>query len=814
MYAFAINTASVRRTGWAPWLIAWLLGCSAQLAQPTLWKPLGYLCALLAGAALIALVRHNGRMRPWRAAAGALLCGFALCGLRAAAFQSQAIAPAIEGQDLLLTGTVAAMPQPSATGLRFRFEVESAERDGQPVPTPPLIELGWWTVGNSDDPVGGDALPDIRAGQRWRLATRLKAPHGSRNPHGFDYELWAWSTGVQAEGSVRTGHAPPVLLEDRLWSHPVERARQSVRDAILVRLAGASADDADDATPRRRAAGVVAALVTGDQRAIERSDWDIFRATGVAHLMSISGLHVTMFAWLAAGATGWLWRRSARLCMAVPAPQAALAGGVVLAALYATFSGGGLPAQRTVLMLAIVAALRMSGRRWPWPQVWLLACAGAAAFDPWALLQAGFWLSFVAVGVLFASSRPAADRVADASGGLMSRPAALLREQVVVTVALTPLSLWLFGQVSLVGLPANLLAIPWTTLVVTPLALLGGLFPPLWDLAALAVRAMVWLLQPLAAWPNATVSLPAAPVWVAVTAILGGAIACMPLPVRMRLLGVAPLLPVLLWTSEVPAAGHFELLAADIGQGSAVLVRTAHHALLYDAGPRWGPDSDAGQRTLVPLLQALGTGLDTLVLSHRDTDHVGGAAALLAHHPAATLRSSIEPGHPLQALRPALRCEAGQHWRWDGVDFTVMHPQPTDYRPGIASNALSCVLRIEAGGRSALLTGDIGEAEEEALVASGADLRADWLMVPHHGSRSSSSQALLRAVAPMYAIAQAGYRNRFGHPAASVLARYRDQGIHWVDTVHCGAARWHSAFPEQIVCERVRDPHYWQHNAP
>lgn len=550
--------------------------------------------------------------------------------------------------------------------------------------------------------------------------------------------------------------------------------------------------------------------------------------------MSISGLHITMFAWLAAQAVGWLWRRSARwspaLCLAVPAASAAAWGGLLLAAAYALFSGWGVPAQRTVWMLAAVVLLRQSGKRWPWPQVWLLAMAVVVALDPWALLQAGFWLSFVAVGVLFATDSGAGRAYAVRAGGQndleSARWTAMLpvwlgaaaksvlrsaREQWVVTLALTPLSLLLFNQVSLVGLLANGLAIPWVTLLVTPLTMLGMLWAPVWDLAAGAVAALMVFLQWLARWPLASVSVAAAPLWCAVAGVAGGLLLAMRLPWHWRALGLPLLLPVLLWQPLRPAAGEFELIAADVGQGNALLVRTAGHTLVYDSGPRFSRESDAGHRVLVPLLRALGERVDTLMLSHRDSDHIGGAPAVLAMQPQAALLSSIEDGHELQALRPATRCVAGQRWQWDGVDFEVLHPGAGDYATPARSNAMSCVLRLSNGRRSALLAGDIELAQEQRLVAAGTVLRADVLLVPHHGSKTSSSAAFLEAVQPTLAFAQAGYRNRFGHPAPPVLARYRERGIAVVTSPVCGAATWSSQHPAEVRCQRQAALRYWQH---
>ena len=269
----------------------------------------------------------------------------------------------------------------------------------------------------------------------------------------------------------------------------------------------------------------------------------------------------------------------------------------------------------------------------------------------------------------------------------------------------------------------------------------------------------------------------------------------------------------LLWPAPRPAPGEFQLLAADIGQGNAVIVRTAGHTLVYDAGPRFSAESDAGHRVLVPLLRALDERVDTLVLSHRDTDHTGGARAVLAMQPGAALLSSIENEHELQALRPVVRCEAGQRWAWDGVAFEVLHPQAADYDGSARSNALSCVLRITNGQRTALLVGDIEAPQEARLVAAGVPLKADVLLMPHHGSKTSSSPAFLDAVQPRLALAQAGYRNRFGHPASPVLARYRERGIEVVESARCGAAMWSSASPE-VRCQRDVAKRYWHHRVP
>lgn len=830
-------------------LFAFVLGCALQLQQRELFENWFYmLFSLVAGIyiaqsaiKLVVLPRWlRGRIRRMHPAAHLLMLslaaaclGFGQAGWRASDFASQAMQGALEGRDIRITGVVAAMPQRDESGLRFRFDVESAQllnegpTQGKPTPValPPRIALAWYRslprlseeaalVPFAELQAGNES---IKAGERWQMVARLKAPHGNMNPHGFDYELWLWEQGIGATGYVRAtpreaarGDGPTKI--GNTWQHPLEAARQSVRDAVFKRVSNP------------QLAGVIAALAVGDQAAIDRADWDIYRATGVAHLMSISGLHITMFAWGAALLIGRVWRRSMRLTTRLPAQHAALIGGVLLAATYALFAGWGVPAQRTVWMLCAAAVLKLSGKRWPWPLVWLSALALIVAIDPWALLSAGFWLSFVAVGVLFATD---AGRINDQpTNALLSQnaPSAwqaflrraknMLREQWVITLALAPLSLLLFNQVSLIGLVANALAIPWVTLVVTPLAMAGAAAPPLWDVAAWAVQALGIVLAWFAQFPYATFSIASGASYMPAIALFGAVLLVLRLPWPLRCSGAVMILPLLMYAPPRPAAGEFSLLAADIGQGNALLVQTANHSLLYDAGPRFSRESDAGQRTLVPLLRALGEKLDVLMVSHRDADHIGGAAAVLKMQPQAKLISSIENEHELQQLRPAQRCIAGQKWQWDGVDFEVLHPQLSDYDTAQKPNAMSCVLRISNGRQTALLVGDLEAAQEQRLVFEKAPLKADLLLVPHHGSKTSSTPEFLDAVRPSIAIVQAGYRNRFQHPVPEVMARYQERSIRIIASPQCGAARWQSDQALQINCQRETDRRYWHHRVP
>jgi competence protein ComEC len=807
-------------------LLAWVLGVALQLQQASLW-PLAAYGALLLGSGLLwalgwlerpvllgAVGAVWGGRGVWLVALlSGLLAGVGLTGARAAHYAAQAMPHHLQGQDLSVTGRVASLPRRTELGERFELVVESATHAGQPVALPQRLQLSWYSstaAGFEDAGATARQSPGLRAGDRWRFTVRLRSPHGSANPHGFDRERWLWEQGIGATGYVRTGPRDPAPenLGRTAW-HPLDTARQWVSTRITTQV------------QEPRSAGVLAALVVGDQSAIDRADWDLFRTTGVAHLMSISGLHVTMFAWLATALVGLLWRRLARgwpqALLAVPTPLAAGVGGVVLATAYALFSGWGVPSQRTVIMLAVVVGLRLSVRRWPWPLVWLLAMVAVLLLDPWALLQPGFWLSFVAVGILFATDpgqrlaslaqaaqEPRARRTLRAAGGL-------LREQSVVTVALAPLTLLLFGQFSVVGLLANLLAIPWVTLVITPLAMLGVVLPLLWDLAALAVQAQAAVLQWLALWPWAAVHRAIPPWPLALAGVLGGVLLVLRLPWAVRGAGLLLVWPALLWTPPRPALGQFELLAVDVGQGSAVLVRTAQHSLLFDTGPRYSPENDAGQRVIVPLLRALGEAPHTVVVSHRDSDHAGGMAAVRSAWPQARWLSSFDAD-------PAQRCVAGQRWQWDGVDFEVLHPQPEHYGPGgqgvLSSNAMSCVLYVANAQHSAWLGGDIDAAQETRLALARPELQATVLLAPHHGSLTSSSPVLLNTLRPSWVLVQSGYRNRFNHPAPAVLDRYRQRGMRWVTSPDCGAATWRSAEPDAVHCQREAQRRYWHHPAP
>jgi len=803
----------------------WITGTAAQLQQGTLWPDSVNLagCCVCVTALLAVCLSRNRLTLPslaqvWLIAGLSLGSAFFIAATRAQTFQATQIAPDLEGQTIELVGMVTTMPQQMDGNIRFGFLVHSAtSTDGTTVSIPLYVLLGWYanTARNTDAP-----LPyTLRAGDIWKLTVRLKAPHGHLNPYGFDYELWLWEHDYQATGYVRVGSTDPApQWIAHTWRHPIERIRQWVRDAVFAQVA------------ERRSAGVVAALLMGDQSAIERADWDIFRATGVAHLMAISGLHITGLAWLFGHSVGWVWRRSDRWsrhawCLRLPAQQAAQIAAWLIALAYSMFTGWAIPAQRTVCMLTTVLLLRLLGLRWPFYIVLLSAATVVLALDPWAFLQAGFWLSFIAVACLFVASTHPKSTQPDVREGPMDSQAmrltcsqtyryvkALVQEQWLMSICMAPISIFFFHQVSLVGFFANLVAVPWVTCVVTPLTMVGLVLPFAWSAAAWVLSGLEYLLDMMAHLSWAQRPFPAVPWWIGLSSLAGIFVFAKPGAWWRRVLGLLCVVPVFIWKSPRPAFGEFELISPDIGQGNAVLVRTLHTSLLYDTGPRYSSETDAGQRVLVPLLMALGERLDRIIISHQDSDHSGGAHSVMQMQAQADILTSIGHAHPLRKLHAMQDCMAGQHWEWDGVKFSILHPQANDYAIQRKPNAMSCVLRIEsAHATRALLVADIEMAQEMRLLQSNLPLQADWLLVPHHGSSTSSSDAFLDAVNPRLAIVQAGYRNRFGHPRSEVMARYEARKIQHIDSARCGASTWSSDAPDAIACEREQRRRYWHH---
>lgn len=698
--------------------------------------PAGALLALLGATAVGAMCWK--RTRPFAC--------FAL-GLVWACWQAQLalddrLPVELDGRTFWLEGVIVGLPATIDGVVRFELTDIQSRHAG----LPSRLRLGWH---------GGPAL---RAGERWRLAARLKRPRAMVNPQTFDYEAWLLSRHIGATGTVKAGERVAASVTAAGW-----------RDALRQRLA------ALDAHGR---SGAIAALVVGDDSGLTPGDWQILQDTGTVHLLVISGQHVAMLAGLLYGLVHLLYRLG---CWPSRLPWLPVACGLAFGGAlgYAWLAGFEVPVQRACVMVAAVLLWRLRYRHLG---VWfplLLALVLVLLANPLVSLQPGFWLSFAAVALLvwvFAGRLGAA-------GWWRT----LLRAQWAMTLGLLPMMLMLGLPVSFSGPLANLVAVPWVSLTV-PFALVGtaALYLPL-GLGESLLNGVGWSLQGLfsllawvAGWQPAWLA-PQASGWVLLAASLGALILLLPAGIPFRLFGGLLMLPLLFIGSERPPPGRAEIHVLDVGQGLSVLVRTQSHDLLYDAGPRYGR-FDIGERVVVPSLRRLGTRqLDLLLLSHADSDHAGGAQAVLRSLPVRRMLSGEAQALDLPAVED---CRPGERWRWDEVRFETWRW----LRAGDGNQA-SCVLAVEAAGERILLTGDLDSAAEQALLGSRFNPRSDWLLLGHHGSRTSTSAAFLSAVAPSAALVSRSAHNPFGHPHSEVLHRLDEAGIPLYDTARDGALR-------------------------
>ncbi|MGN8197944.1 DNA internalization-related competence protein ComEC/Rec2 [Salinisphaera sp. RV14] len=676
---------------------------------------------------------------------------------------------AADGEIVWLTGHVVGLPEAGRYRTRFEMATSNPAR---------RLRLSWY-----------GKPPALAPGDCLHVRAKLSTPHGSANPGGFDYSAWLWRQGIDATGYVRDSaacHAAPVWSINRL------------RHAALQRLA--------PILQQRPMRGLIEALSLGVRQHITDAQWATLRATGTTHLVAISGLHIGLIAGLLFAVARWLTLRTpaARQARRVAA-VVAMAGAVG----YAALAGWALPTQRAVIMAAVLLAAVVAERDIGASRALAWAALIVVLWHPASVIAPGFWLSFAAVAWLI--------WIATLVDGAWWRKA--LYFQLGLVAVLMPLTLWFFGQASLVAPLVNALLIPAASLAV-PLVLLGGvaaLVAPAgaggWLLAKIAAAlAALWPgLEWAAQWPLASFHhvLPGGLALVlAITALL---LAAVPVPWRIRALGAMLILPAVIgWrpSGQAIAPGRFRLTVLDVGQGLASVVRTAHHTLVFDAGPAYRTGFDAGAMIVLPYLRQVGRlEIDRLLISHGDMDHVGGAAAVMAQ--AEVLhRQGAHSGDP---------CRAGQHWRWDGVDFDLRYPSEAEAADAHDSNEYSCVLRIHAPGASVLMTGDIEAPGERALLErEGEAIASDVLVVPHHGSTTSSSPAFINAVDPAVALVSAGWHNRWGFPRPAVVSRYRARGIELFNTATAGALEvaWPAPHAPRVTRWRWQHRRFWQQPRP
>lgn len=799
-------------------IVAFVFGVACLQQQATLW-PMKILVVFFLFALIVLLLAKKF----WSSSAASwlrqlffigifFLVGFVWAGLFASWYLTEFLDPELEGRDITLIGTIDSLPHRFPEGVRFNFSLEKTLPDKDLLARlPKKISLSWYTATPN---MNTSAIADVQPGERWQLTVRMKRPYGNANPMGFDYEVWLLEQRLRATGVVRPdGILKNSRLDSFVWSvgNVVDRSRAVLRDRIHAAL------------PAQPYAGVIVALVVGDQREVAQSDWKIFNRTGIGHLVSISGLHITMIAGLFASLMFYLWRHSfftdAQLPLRVPAQKVAAFAGALMALVYVALAGFGVPAQRTLYMLMVVALAMWTGRLTSISHILCLALGVVVLLDPWAVLWPGFWLSFGAVAILlFATTgRVTATR---ASRGKAWRNIwwAAVRTQYAITIGMVPLTLLLFGQISLISPLANALAIPLISFIVTPLSLLGSVMPAplstfLLQLAHACVVGLVDFLQFLSQQSFAVWSAPIAPFWMFIVAMLGSLWLLAPRGWPAPYLGLFCWIPIFANQATTSAQNQMTVTAFDVGQGMAVLIETAQHRLLYDTGPYYSPESDGGSRVLLPYLNGRGIHhLDTIVVSHNDNDHSGGAITLLAAIPTDLVLTSLKPESPIVlASRHHQVCTAGQRWEWDGVSFEILQPSAVSYETDkLKPNARSCVLKVSNENLSILLPGDIEASQENELVNSvPGKLPSTVLLAPHHGSGTSSTPAFLHAVHPELAVFQVGYRNRYHHPKSEIYQRYVDFGVNRLRTDEAGAITLQFGSTLTISEYRTEHRRYW-----
>lgn len=710
-------------------------------------------------------------------------------------------------KSIIIIGVIASLPEQSEHGERFKFDVEQVLTKALDLNVPKHISLSFYpksTFNSTNSSNAANSLKPIsqfHPGQRWQFNVKLKRPHGTFNPHGFDFEAWALAQNIRATGTI-SNKSGNIKLQNFVFksAYLVEYCREKIGNRISQDLAG------------KPYAGVIRALVVGDDSQISTDDWTVYLRTGTNHLMSISGLHITMLAGLAFAFTAFIWRRIPNLVLLLPTRKAATIAGLVIAFLYACLAGMSIPTQRTLFMLMTFALALMLGSNLAISRALAIALLVVVFIDPWAVIAPGFWLSFCAVAFIAYVT----------VGRLHARHwiAAAIHTQWSITLGLLPILIMLFGQTSIISPLANAFAIPIISLIVVPLSILGSFLPM--DIVLNGAHTLLewcmiglnWLANlPIAVWQQA-----APPAWAFFAAVFGVLWLLLPRGFPQRWLGFVLLMPLFLVPIKQLDAGSMQVTVLDVGQGLSVLIKTVNHVLLYDAGSRYSSQNDAGARIVMPYLRGEGISkLDGFIVSHDDSDHSGGSESVLEQMPVNWLATSFDIPNHMQ-VNKAIKCFAGQTWQWNNVKFEVLNPNLDSYgNTKISDNNRSCVLKVTSQFGSILLTGDIEKSAEAALLqanqelGSGDMLESDVLIAPHHGSNTSSSSDFVQAVNAKQVIFTVGYLNRFKHPKPMIESRYSINGANNYRSDYHGALKinFNQNQPPNIESWRQKQPKYW-----
>lgn len=727
--------------------ISFALGCLLFLQLSSLPTPFWLWMIVVLAIILLIFVRT-------RLLAYVLLGGFWAL-INANSVLNDRLSPELAGKDIAITGIITNVPQHNGQSIRFEFSPDKVAD----LVLPHKLRINWYKP----------LPPAISAGERWQLTVKLKPIHGMVNPASFDYEGWLFQQRIGATGYVRNHKDNKRLSVASFYSI------NALRESLLTKLSNHLKDSPN--------LGLIQGLTTGIRDNISFSQWQTLRLSGTNHLLAISGLHIGLAAAIGFFSVRWLWSRRAKNLLLLPAMEAAAIAGFFAALFYSALAGFAIPTQRALIMVATVMIALLIRRPVAPSYVLSFSLLLVLIWDPFAVLAAGFWLSFSAVTIILFTSQN-------------RYPAPRwqwLKIHTLIAFGLTPLLLLFFLQTSLIAPVANIIAVPFISLIIVPILLLASLMLALYEpvgsiLLQLAdiLLTLFWpLLDYLAALPFSHWTIARLPFYYYLVVIIGSLLLLAPRGFPAKWLGIIGLSPLLLFHPDRPDHGEFWFYLLDVGQGLAAVVQTKEHTLVFDAGPKYSDSFNAGTAIIQPFLQQQGIKkIDTLIISHADNDHIGGAVPLMENIPVDTLLTSV----PDDTLPDALPCLAEQSWQWDQVNFTMLYPTKKDAG---TKNDLSCVLKVSNTAGSILLTGDIEKQAEQQLVERyGSNLQSTILVAPHHGSKTSSSTRFIDAVKPGIVLFPVGYKNRYHFPAKVVTDRYKVRQISQYNTADHGAIQF------------------------
>lgn len=717
------------------------------------------------------------------------LVGFIWATLNALSTLSWSLEKDMENQPLIVKGRIASLPQlkkidqygKTETVENFVFDTITIGNQNKKT----KLNINWY------DP------QIVKYGEVWQLEVRLKRPHGNSNPGSFDFEKYLFQNRIRAVGYVIPGKNNIFLQTSNLW-HCLGNYRQKLRDQFLIMFAEAKME------------GIIIALILGDQSKITKSQWTIFRDTGTSYLMAISGLHIGLAALMFYYLVALIWKLYARLTLLIPLKHIGTITGLAAASVYSALSGFSIPTQRALIMLLFCTIMFMLSREIKASKTLFLALFLVLSIEPQASLFVGFWLSFAAVAFIIYVTQGRKNMH-------QSWWRKYWRMQIAVTLGILPFSLLIFNQVSFVSMIANLFALPLVCSIVVPMSLLGFITLPIFTslsyyilLAAEKIMELLWLpLQWMSSlhflnWYNSIFNF-----WIFLASILGAILILAPKGFPSKWLGIVFFLPLIFTKQPLPKSGEVWLYVLDVGQGLATVIQTSKHVLIYDSGPKFA-EGDAGETVIVPFLRHLGiSAVDTMIISHGDDDHIGGANSIISSYQINKIYTSVPDKFSQKNVQ---LCNDSQSWNWDGVNFQFIYPT-TKNAVLISDNDNSCVLRVNNGLNVVLLPGDIEKKTEKWLVDNkSVNLPATILVAPHHGSASSSSDDFINAVSPRYVLFSTGYLNRFHFPAQSVIDRYFKYKVAAFNTANTGAIFFKFDDKNDIqspLLYRGVNKHYW-----